>query len=77
MRIIAVQTLKRYLEKHHQAEQSLLAWYEEAEIAQWRSPNELKEHYRNASVLTEYDTPYLLDNYCTNLRYNHDTFLIS
>src|SRR5690606_32347642 len=53
MRIIAVQTLKRYWEKHHQAEQSLLAWYEEAEIAQWNSPNELKEHYRNASVLTE------------------------
>ncbi|MBK1442508.1 hypothetical protein JHJ32_21090 [Parapedobacter sp. ISTM3] len=23
-----------------------------------------------------YDTPYLLDNFCTNLRYNHDTFLI-
>src|SRR5690554_3947175 len=24
-----------------------------------------------------YDTLYLLDNYCTNLRYNHDTFLIA
>ncbi|SEL98204.1 hypothetical protein SAMN05421740_1191 [Parapedobacter koreensis] len=26
--------------------------------------------------LINYDTPYLLDNFCTKLRYNHDTFLI-
>lgn len=25
----------------------------------------------------KYDTPYLLDNYCTKLRYNYDTFLIA
>ena len=53
MRIIAVQTLKHYWEKYHQAEQPLLAWYEETELARWNSPNELKEHYRNASVLNE------------------------
>ena len=47
----------------------------------------LPEQQRIAEVLStwdqaiqcteQYDTPYLLDNYCTNLRYNHDTFLIS
>lgn len=53
MRVIAVQTLKRYWEEFHQAEQALLSWYEEVEAAQWNSPNELKMHYRNASILSE------------------------
>src|SRR5690606_6105579 len=29
------------------------------------------------STQKQYDTPYLLDNYCTKLRYNYDTFLIA
>jgi mRNA interferase HigB len=33
--------------------QALLSWYEEAEAAQWNHPNELKEQYRNASIITE------------------------
>src|SRR5690606_4204196 len=28
-------------------------------------------------IQSYYDTPYLLDNYCTKLRYNYDTFLIA
>lgn len=53
MRIIAVNTLKQFWEKHPLAEQSILAWYEEAEKAEWDNPNELKSHYRNASVLND------------------------
>lgn len=53
MRIIAVKTLKQYWEKFPQAEQALLSWYEEVEEAAWSSPNELKEQYRNASILTD------------------------
>lgn len=53
MRIIAVNTLKQFWEKHPLAEQSILAWYEEAEKAEWNNPNELKSHYRNASVLND------------------------
>ena len=52
MRVIAVRTLKDYLTEHHQAEQALLSWYEEAITAAWNSPNDLKAQYRNASVLT-------------------------
>ena len=52
MRVIAVKTLKEYWEDFPQAKQALLSWYEEAEIAEWSNPNELKEHYRNASVVT-------------------------
>ncbi|MBC7557256.1 MAG: type II toxin-antitoxin system HigB family toxin [Chryseobacterium sp.] len=53
MRIIAVNTLKEFWEEFPQAKQSLLSWYEESNVAEWASPNELKEQYRNASILTD------------------------
>ena len=52
MRVIAVKTLKQFWIKHPLAKQSLLAWYEEAEDAQWNTPNELKQQYSNASILS-------------------------
>ena len=53
MRVIAVRTLRGYWIAYPQAGQALLAWYEEAETAQWNSPNELKLQYRSASILTD------------------------
>ena len=53
MRVIAIKTLKKYWEEFPQAEQALLSWYEETEAAAWNHPNELKEQYRNASIITE------------------------
>jgi mRNA interferase HigB len=53
MRVIAIKTLKDYWEEYPQSKQALLSWYEEAEAAQWNHPNELKEQYRNASIITE------------------------
>jgi mRNA interferase HigB len=53
MRVIASKTLKEYWQKFPEAKQSLLSWYEEAETAEWNHSNELKAHYRNASVLNE------------------------
>ncbi|RYY35037.1 MAG: type II toxin-antitoxin system HigB family toxin [Sphingobacteriaceae bacterium] len=53
MRVIAVRTLKDYIAEYHQAEQALLSWYEEATIALWSNPNELKAQYRNASILSD------------------------
>ncbi len=51
MRVIAVKTLKHFWEKHPEAEQALLVWYEEAQKSHWESPNELKAKFRNASIL--------------------------
>ncbi len=51
MRIIAVKTLKEYAKEFHQAEQSLLSWYDEVSTVEWNSPAELKAQYRNASIL--------------------------
>ena len=53
MRVIAVKTLRDYWEIFPQAEPALLAWYEEAEAAQWTNPDELKQQYRSASILTD------------------------
>jgi mRNA interferase HigB len=53
MRVIAVKTLKDFYKEFPEAEQALLAWYEEVVIAEWDNPNELKEQYRNASVLND------------------------
>ncbi len=51
MRVIALKTLKDYANEFHQAEQALFSWNEEATEALWNNPNELKVHYRNASIL--------------------------
>ncbi|MGO4552520.1 type II toxin-antitoxin system HigB family toxin [Lysobacter sp. 2RAF19] len=51
MKIIAVGTLRTFWERHPETEQALKAWYDEAKSAQWRTPADVKAHYRNASVL--------------------------
>jgi mRNA interferase HigB len=51
MRVIAVKTLKQYAKKKKEAEQALFAWYQEACNAHWKSHNDLKGQYRNASVI--------------------------
>jgi mRNA interferase HigB len=53
MRIIAVKTLKRFWEKHPNAQQALWSWYEEVENALWNKPNDLKLQYGSASILTD------------------------
>ena len=51
MRVIAVKTLRTLWAKHPDAEQSLLAWYDEASNAGWKKPSDIKRHYANASIL--------------------------
>jgi len=51
MRVIAVKTLRTFWVKRPDAEQPLLAWYDEASKAIWRQPSDIKSHYANASIL--------------------------
>lgn len=51
MRVIAIKTLKKYWEKFPHAKQALLSWYEEADTANWKHPNELKAQYHSVSVI--------------------------
>jgi mRNA interferase HigB len=49
MRIIALSTLRVFWIKHPNAEIPLRSWYALASRAQWKSPAEIKEAFRNAS----------------------------
>ncbi|MBF0483825.1 MAG: type II toxin-antitoxin system HigB family toxin [Candidatus Omnitrophica bacterium] len=53
MRIIARSTLRNFWLKpeHSDSEQALRAWFEEAEKADWKRPNDVKKHYSSASII--------------------------
>lgn len=55
MRIIAFRTLRKFYEKHEYAdsETPLCSWYHDAKTADWKNSNELKQQYKNASIIGE------------------------
>lgn len=56
MRIIALGTLKRFIEinpAYADAREPVLAWYQQSLKANWASPAELKREIGNASVLKD------------------------
>jgi mRNA interferase HigB len=52
MRIIAKSTLRKFWEQpgYADAQGPLESWYDEAAQADWTSPQDIKRHYRNASL---------------------------
>lgn len=50
-RIFAKSTLRQFWEKHADSEQYLKTWYDTAMSADWKSPNDVKQTYVNASIL--------------------------
>lgn len=56
MRIIALSTLKAFWEEHPEymdAKEPTLAWYRHAVAADWSAPADVKQDFRNASILKE------------------------
>jgi mRNA interferase HigB len=55
MRIIAFKALREFFEKPEYAdsELSLRAWYHDAKATEWKSSNDLKQQYKNASIVGE------------------------
>jgi len=51
MRVIALRTLREFWERHPDAQPALEAWYSDARRATWRSPSDIKDTYRNASIV--------------------------
>jgi mRNA interferase HigB len=51
MRIIALKTLRAFWEKHPDSRSQLEAWYHDARRASWKTPAEIKEIYRNVSIV--------------------------
>ncbi len=52
-RIIAKRTLHEFWGKHRDCEQYLKTWYQTASAAQWKSPNDVKKTYANASIIAD------------------------
>lgn len=50
-RIIAKRTLKEFWEVHPDAEQYLKTWFDIAKTNSWKSPNDIKLNFANASIL--------------------------
>jgi mRNA interferase HigB len=55
MRVIAFRTLREFFEKPEFADSEtfLRAWYHDVKVAEWESSNDLKEQYKNASIVGE------------------------
>lgn len=51
MRIIAVSQLRSFWEENPDAEQPLKSWVDEVKKTAWSQPADIKEQYRNASIL--------------------------
>ena len=52
-RIFAKSTLREYWEKHSDSEQYLKTWYDTAMSSDWKTPNDIKQTYANASILKD------------------------
>ena len=52
-RIFAKSTLREFWEKFPDSEQYLKTWYDTAMSSNWKSPNDVKRTYANASILKE------------------------
>lgn len=51
MRIVALKTLRLFWEQHPDARQALQAWYRDAKRTTRETPADIKNMYRNASIV--------------------------
>lgn len=52
MTIAGREKIQKFLRKHAKAKSSLSAWLTEAEDADWKTPQEIKDRYRSADFLS-------------------------
>ena len=52
-RILSKSTLRDYWESYPETEQYLKTWYDTAMNSDWKTPNDVKQTYANASVLKD------------------------
>jgi len=51
---IAGRTLiEKFIRKHANSKAALSAWLDDAEAAEWKSPQDIKERYRSADFLSD------------------------
>lgn len=52
MRVLSKGTLRDYWKKHPAAELPLRAWHRDVTAADWKTPNDIKAQFGNASIIT-------------------------
>lgn len=52
-RIFSKSTLREYWEKYPETEQYLKTWFDTAMNSEWKTPNDVKQTYANASILKD------------------------
>lgn len=73
-RIVALRTLREFWETHPETEQHLKTWYQMVKNSDWKSPNEIKSVYRNASILKDNRVVFNIkgNEYRLIVRFNYD-----
>ncbi len=51
MRVISKKIVREFWKAHADSEQQLKSWFQETSKAEWKSPNDVKLEYPNASIL--------------------------
>lgn len=52
-RILSKSSLRKFWEKHPDSEQYLKTWYERVRNSDWKSPNDIKNAYASASIISD------------------------
>jgi mRNA interferase HigB len=53
MRVISRQIIDAYIKKHAETAEPLLAWFFEAQSANWKKPQDIRDRYSSASFLPD------------------------
>jgi len=53
MKVLGRDKLDKFSRKHANAKSTLDAWFKEAENADWKTPQDIKERYRSADFLAD------------------------
>ena len=53
MRIISRKKIRNFWEKHSDARPALESWYADAKQANWRTPSDIKNVYKNVSFVAD------------------------
>ena len=53
MTIAGRHLIEKFIQKHANSKASLSAWLEEAEEAEWNTPQDIKDRYRSVDFLSE------------------------
>lgn len=67
MKVVGTKRLDAFRRKHSDASSQAAAWLNEVKAANWRTPQELKDRYPNASILPDNRVVFNIKGNCYRL----------